>query len=104
MDQLALFFATDIGSSDTVHIKDKSRTTKRTKHPEDISFSTASHETSMVKNNSLPCVASAQQSHNLTQSHSFPGSGSLPLDLPPEPEEGNIEYKVRKEIFLTIIL
>nr|CDS29131.2 gtp binding protein 2 [Hymenolepis microstoma] len=36
----------------------------------------------------------SQVSSVLTQSRSFPGSGKLPFDLPPEPEEGNIEYKL----------
>ncbi|KAM7538125.1 hypothetical protein Aperf_G00000072010 [Anoplocephala perfoliata] len=40
-------------------------------------------------------MAEAKLSSVLFQAHSFPGTRNLPLDLPPEPEEGNIEYKLK---------
>ncbi|KAM3179722.1 hypothetical protein ACTXT7_000005 [Hymenolepis weldensis] len=95
MDQLALFFANDICSSENVHSKERSHKAGCSNRLEDISFTKALHEATLVKNNSFPCVSKTQISSVLTQSHSFTGSGNLPLDLPPEPEEGNIEYKLK---------
>lgn len=94
MDQLALFFSDGVCSSENVHSKERSHKAGCSNRLEDISFTKVLHEATLVKNNSLPCVSKAQISSVLTQSHSFPGSGNLPLELPPEPEEGNIEYKV----------
>ncbi|VUZ56331.1 unnamed protein product [Hymenolepis diminuta] len=95
MDHLALFFANDVCSSENVHSKERSHKAGCSSRLEDASFTKELHEATLVKNNSLPCVSRAQISSVLTQSHSFSGSGNLPLDLPPEPEEGNIEYKLK---------
>lgn len=93
MDQLALFFSNDLCSRDTVH-SEKSENVGRYNHRGALSVSEPRHEASLVKNDSLPCMAKTKISSLLFQSYNLPGTSNLPLDLPPELEEGNIEYKV----------
>ncbi|EUB64375.1 GTP-binding protein 2 [Echinococcus granulosus] len=95
MDELAFFFSDDLYSTEdiqkcgftkTATHQDHSRTTLGDQQPGDIAI---------IKNKSEPSFTSPRILNAFLQSSSFSGTNNLPLNLPPEPEDGNIEYKLK---------
>lgn len=91
MDELALFFSDDPGLTGDCSPRTGILTTDQPKIQVSASMQ---NRLQVLRNSSFPSVRAHSPIRSLPTSGSFPMASSLPQDLPPEPEDGNIEYKV----------
>ncbi len=96
MDELAFFFSDDPASTRSSSPSKNAFTKVGSKNGKlTIKINRSlENNTHVFRNNSDPTFSPHATTQSIHVSGSFPDGSSLPLDLPPEPEEGNIEYKV----------
>ena len=95
MNNLVYLFNDDLCSTENISGTGSLKTTKETSHPKIPLTNQSVYGVSMLKNKSEPSFIASKVCCGLPQSSSLPDTRSLPLNLPPEQEDGNIEYKVR---------
>ncbi|VDM35071.1 unnamed protein product [Hydatigera taeniaeformis] len=94
MDELAFFFSDDLCSTEDIQNCGYTKHTAQHNRSRAAPVHQLSDDVSIGRNKSEPSF-STRISNAFLQSNSFTGTSSLPLNLPPEPEDGNIEYKWR---------
>ncbi|VDK21050.1 unnamed protein product [Taenia asiatica] len=95
MDELASFFSDDFCSTEDIQKCSCTKPLTKQNHSRATLVDQLPGDIAIIKNKSEPSFSSSRVSNAFLQSSSFPGIRNLPLNLPPEPEDGNIEYKLK---------